>query len=85
MPARIARNCSARNGRRSGRRSTQKRPESHTLHHERGVHARNYGDLPLFDKIFGTFANPREVSNEVGFYEGWSKKLGPMLAGRLIS
>ena len=61
------------------------RPESHNLHHERGVHARNYGDLPLFDIIFRTFANPREVSNEVGFYAGGSKKLGPMLAGRLVS
>ena len=35
------------------------RPESHSAHHERGVHARNYGDLPLFDIIFGTFHNPR--------------------------
>ena len=56
------------------------RPESHTLHHERDVHARNYGDLPLFDIIFGTFANPREADNEVGFYEGGSKKLGPLLS-----
>ena len=61
------------------------RPESHTLHHERGVHARNYGDLPLFDMIFGTFANPRQVDNEVGFHEGSSKRVGALLAGRLIA
>ena len=61
------------------------RPESHSAHHERGVHARNYSDLPFWDILFGTFHNPREFTGQVGFYEGGSKKLGPMLAGRLIS
>ena len=61
------------------------RPESHSLHHERDVHARNYGDLPLFDMIFGTFENPTAFEGKVGFYEGGSKKLGAMLAGRLIT
>src|SRR5687768_2180011 len=35
------------------------RPESHSAHHERGIHGRNYGDVPWFDMIFGTFHNPR--------------------------
>jgi sterol desaturase/sphingolipid hydroxylase (fatty acid hydroxylase superfamily) len=61
------------------------RPESHSAHHERGVHARNYGDLPLFDIIFGTFHNPREFDGQVGFYEGGSRKVGPMLIGKVIS
>ena len=61
------------------------RPESHNCHHERGVHARNYGDLPLFDMLFGTFHNPKEFTGQVGFYEGGSRKVGPMLVGRLIS
>ena len=61
------------------------RPESHSAHHERGVHARNYGDLPVFDMIFGTFHNPREFVGEVGFFDGASRKIAPMLAGRLIS
>ena len=61
------------------------RPESHNYHHERGVHARNYGDLPLFDIIFGTFHNPRDFNGEVGFFEGGSKKVGPMLAGKVIA
>ena len=44
------------------------RPESHCLHHEREVHARNYGDLPLWDMMFGTFENPREAfRGQVGF------------------
>jgi sterol desaturase/sphingolipid hydroxylase (fatty acid hydroxylase superfamily) len=61
------------------------RPESHSLHHERDVHARNYGDIPLFDMIFGTFENPRSFDGKVGFYEGGSKRIGAMLAGRLIA
>jgi len=36
------------------------RPESHCLHHERGVHARNYADFPLWDMLFGSFDNPRD-------------------------
>ena len=61
------------------------RPESHSAHHERGVHARNYGDLPLFDIIFGTFHNPREFDGQVGFFEGGSRKVGAMLVGRQIA
>ena len=55
------------------------RPESHSLHHAKGIHAYNYSDLPLFDLIFGTFRNPKDFSQETGFYEGASTKLGKML------
>ena len=61
------------------------RPESHSAHHERGVHARNYSDLPLWDIVFGTFHNPREFTGEVGFYDGGSKRVPEMLRGRLIA
>ena len=61
------------------------RPESHSAHHERGVHARNYSDLPFWDIVFGTFHNPKKFTAEVGFYDGGSMKIGPMLAGRLIA
>ena len=61
------------------------RPESHSLHHERDVHARNYGDIPIFDMLFGTFENPRSFEGKVGFHDGGSKRLGAMLAGRLIA
>ena len=61
------------------------RPESHSAHHERGVHGRNYGDIPIFDMIFGTFHNPRTFDGEVGFYEGGSKRVGDMLLGRLVA
>ena len=61
------------------------RPESHSGHHERGVHARNYSDLPLWDIVFGTFHNPREFTGQVGFYEGGSHRIGAMLAGKEIA
>jgi sterol desaturase/sphingolipid hydroxylase (fatty acid hydroxylase superfamily) len=48
------------------------RPESHSHHHERGVHARNYSDLPVFDLLFGTFHNPRDFAPQSGFYDGAS-------------
>ena len=37
------------------------RPESHTVHHARGIHRHNYADLPVFDLLFGTFRNPRRL------------------------
>ncbi|MCI0507795.1 MAG: sterol desaturase family protein [Gammaproteobacteria bacterium] len=61
------------------------RPESHSYHHERGVHARNYSDLPLFDLIFGTFYNPRGFAPATGFYDGASARVGDMLRFRDVS
>lgn len=55
------------------------RPESHSLHHAKGIHGFNYSDLPLFDLIFGTFRNPKEFSQEIGFYYGASSEIGKML------
>ncbi|PLK26125.1 sterol desaturase family protein [Novosphingobium sp. TH158] len=56
------------------------RPESHSIHHQRGVHAYNYGDIPLFDIIFGTFKNPKDWEAEAGFHKGSTNKVGKMLA-----
>jgi len=61
------------------------RPESHSAHHERGVHARNYSDLPLFDILFGTFYNPKDFSSNTGFYDGASSRVGDMLLWRDVS
>ena len=61
------------------------RPESHSHHHERGVHARNYADLPVFDLIFGTFHNPRDFAPATGFYDGASYRVGEMLAFRDVA
>lgn len=61
------------------------RPESHSLHHAKGIHAFNYSDLPLFDILFGTFRNPKDFVQETGFYEGASSEIGKMLLFRDIN
>ncbi len=55
------------------------RPESHSIHHQKNVHAYNYSDLPLFDIIFGTFNNPKNFAKETGFYDGASSRVSDML------
>lgn len=61
------------------------RPESHSVHHSKSVHAYNYSDLPIFDIIFGTFKNPKDFSNEIGFYEGASARIPEMLFFKDVS
>ena len=61
------------------------RPESHSRHHERGVHAGNYADLPLFDMLFGTFVNPPRFAKAAGFYHGASARITDRLRFRDIS
>jgi sterol desaturase/sphingolipid hydroxylase (fatty acid hydroxylase superfamily) len=60
------------------------RPEMHGVHHERGVHAYNYG-LPLWDMLFGTFRNPAKWEQAAGFWDGASSRVGDMLLGRDVS
>jgi len=62
------------------------RPESHGVHHGRGVHRYNYADLPLWDMLFGTFRNPAAgETREAGFYLGASRRLGAMLTFRAVA
>jgi len=63
------------------------RPESHTIHHGKGIHRHNYADLPLWDMVFGTFRNPtpEQVPAECGFYKGASSRLPAMLIGQDVS
>src|SRR5688572_23833828 len=58
------------------------RPEGHSVHHARGVHAYNYGLFAFSDLLFGTFRNPKDFVEEAGFWDGASKKMGAMLIGR---
>ncbi len=49
------------------------RPEAHAIHHERGVHAFNYGNLALFDQLFGTYRNAATYGDQrAGFWDGTS-------------
>lgn len=61
------------------------RPESHTVHHARGIHKYNYSDLPVFDMMFGTFKNPKTYEHETGFYEGASSRIFEMLTFKDIN
>lgn len=61
------------------------RPENHAAHHERGVHAANYGNISLYDMLFGTFRNPESAPAETGFFDGTSNRLGALLIGRKIA
>src|SRR3954452_9058758 len=55
------------------------RPEAHCIHHQRDVHAYNYGDLPIWDMLFGTFRNPKGFEGDVGFDQPASDRWGAML------
>jgi sterol desaturase/sphingolipid hydroxylase (fatty acid hydroxylase superfamily) len=61
------------------------RPESHTVHHGKGIHKHNYSDLPIFDILFGTFHNPKGYEYETGFYQGASDRIRDMLLFKDIS
>lgn len=61
------------------------RPESHSLHHGRGLHRYNYSDLPLFDLLFGSFRNPQEFTAESGFAGVSSARIGEMLLFRDVA
>ena len=55
------------------------RPESHTIHHAKGIHKFNYTDLPIIDILFGTFKNPKSYKYETGYYLGASNRILEML------
>jgi sterol desaturase/sphingolipid hydroxylase (fatty acid hydroxylase superfamily) len=61
------------------------RPESHTIHHGKGLHKYNYSDLPIFDIVFGTFRNPKTYEMDTGFYDGASARVVDMLLCRDVS
>ena len=61
------------------------RPESHAVHHGRGIHRYNYSDLPVWDMMFGTFRNPRTQDGPVGFYTGASTRIIDMLTFRDVA
>lgn len=56
------------------------RPEQHSIHHQLGVHAFNYGDITWWDRLFGTFREAEEFVPACGFAEGGEQYLLRMLA-----
>jgi sterol desaturase/sphingolipid hydroxylase (fatty acid hydroxylase superfamily) len=57
------------------------RPEQHCLHHERDIHARNYGgDFAIWDMLFGSYENTDAFTGQVGFGRPAIAALPAMLA-----
>jgi len=57
-------------------------PELHSIHHQHDVHSFNYSDIPIWDRIFGTYQDAREFSARCGFPDGAEQRLGDMLIFR---
>lgn len=55
-------------------------PELHSIHHQIDVHAFNYGDLPIWDRLFGTYRDTNEFAGQCGFPRHNEKHLARMLA-----
>jgi sterol desaturase/sphingolipid hydroxylase (fatty acid hydroxylase superfamily) len=56
------------------------RPEHHSIHHQLDLHKFNYGDITLWDRLFGTFRDADEFAAHCGFPDGHERNLKSMLA-----
>lgn len=57
------------------------RPESHCVHHQESLHSYNFGDLPIWDAMFGTLRNPERWESRCGFGETGELRLRDLLLG----
>lgn len=61
------------------------RPEMHRIHHQRGKHYYNFSDLPLWDMLFGTFKNPKNMDTACGFQPEREEKILDMLSFKNVN
>lgn len=54
-------------------------PELHSIHHQFGVHRYNFGDIPLWDRLFWTYKDATDFVERCGFPSGAEQKLTSML------
>ena len=54
-------------------------PELHSIHHQHDLHSFNYSDLPIWDRLFGTYRDTTSFTNRCGFPEGAEQRLLDML------
>ena len=57
------------------------RPEAHAVHHARGVHAYNYGNVMLWDILLGTFRNPSPAADDEAEAAGRAREFAHRRAG----
>jgi sterol desaturase/sphingolipid hydroxylase (fatty acid hydroxylase superfamily) len=55
------------------------RPEHHSIHHELDVHRYNFGDITLWDRLFGTFKEADNFAEQCGFPARNEERLVEML------
>ena len=55
------------------------RPEHHSIHHQLGVHNYNFGDLTIWDRLFGTFKEADGFATRCGFPGRNEERLMDML------
>jgi sterol desaturase/sphingolipid hydroxylase (fatty acid hydroxylase superfamily) len=54
-------------------------PELHSIHHQIDVHTFNFGDLPLWDRLFGTYRDADGFAAQCGFPRNNERLLARML------
>jgi hypothetical protein len=54
-------------------------PELHSVHHELEVHKYNFADLPMWDRLFGTYKDADDFAAQCGFPRHNERNLGRML------
>jgi sterol desaturase/sphingolipid hydroxylase (fatty acid hydroxylase superfamily) len=57
-------------------------PQLHSIHHQLDVHFYNFADIPLWDRLFGTYRDTTEFVERCGFPRNNEYKLLKMLAFR---
>ena len=57
-------------------------PELHSIHHQFDFHACNYADIPIWDRLFGTYRDTQDFMPRCGFPTGSEERLGAMLVFR---
>jgi sterol desaturase/sphingolipid hydroxylase (fatty acid hydroxylase superfamily) len=55
-------------------------PELHSIHHQLNVHRYNFADLPVWDRLFGTYKDADTFARYCGFPRNNERKLVAMLA-----
>jgi sterol desaturase/sphingolipid hydroxylase (fatty acid hydroxylase superfamily) len=54
-------------------------PELHSIHHQLDVHKYNFSDIPIWDRLFGTYKDTVSFMPECGFPNQNEERLGEML------
>jgi sterol desaturase/sphingolipid hydroxylase (fatty acid hydroxylase superfamily) len=59
-------------------------PELHSIHHQYDVHFFNFSDLPIWDRMFGTYRDTTKFADRCGFNETSENRLLTMLVFKAV-